>query len=92
MTDTIEPDGPTEDDPRDDEDHAATRDEVFASLAAALAHIDNTMDDLREGLSEIINRDHRNWAALKRIDANLGRIARALEEGRDEANDSSAGS
>jgi hypothetical protein len=38
-----------------------------------------------------MNRDKRTWAALRRIDANLGRIAKALEEGEAEANDSSGG-
>jgi hypothetical protein len=86
----IEPDGLT-DDPRDTEDHATNRDEVFASLAAALAHIDNTMDDLRDGLEIIIQKLGHLHAMGKRHEAALTRIEKAIDEGVDESQDSGAG-
>jgi hypothetical protein len=89
MTDTIEPNDRVDD--RDDEDHAATRDEVFASLAAALAHIDRALHDLRDGIETILRGQDRSWAASKRQEAMITDITRVLREGADESQDSQGG-
>jgi hypothetical protein len=86
MTDSTDPrpiNGPG-DDPRDEEHAATDREAVFAALSAALVHIDNSMDDLVEGIATILNKQSAIWGALKRIEANLGRVAKALEEGETE--------
>jgi hypothetical protein len=65
--------------------------QLLASLSMALTHVGAELEAIRQGLEELSQRSERQWQALKRIDANLGRIAKALEEGEAEANDSSAG-
>jgi hypothetical protein len=78
MTDSIEPNDRV--DPRDTGPTGQDW-EMIASLANALQHIDASLDDIRDGFSELINRDKRTWALLRRLEAILTLLARTLDEG-----------
>jgi hypothetical protein len=78
MTDsTVEPNGPGED-PRD-EGPTDTNWEMIASLTNALQHIDASLDDLTEGVANIINKLGAIHSQGKRVEAALTRIEKAID-------------
>jgi hypothetical protein len=80
------------------EPEPTTESDVLADFARALAHaagrlddLDATMDDVRDGIENILQKLSHLHSMMKHQGVTLGRIAKALEEGEAEANDSGSG-
>jgi hypothetical protein len=65
--------------PDDDTDPGPDITEVVMTIAEALRSLDNTVDDLREGVANILQKQGHLHAMMKRQEAALTRIEKAID-------------